>query len=226
GCSASLRGRGAGGGSGSSSRWRSVRCSRSRCRSCASSSRWSGRRPRPPRSSSPSGCRARSSSRSCTACGPGGWLLRPAEVRCPSDLLTDDAPCARLGVVGPAGKISRRHDSFSKSSPTWMHAQVQAAAGQRTRDGATVSTVSTVNSFGAKGTLEVGDASHEIYRLSAVPGLERLPYSLKVLAENLLRTEDGENITADHVRALAEWDPAAEPSTEIQFTPARVVMQD
>ena len=86
--------------------------------------------------------------------------------------------------------------------------------------------MSSVDTFGSKGTLEVGSASYEIYRLAAVPGLERLPYSLKVLAENLLRTEDGANITADHVRALAEWDAAAEPSTEIQFTPARVVMQD
>ena len=58
------------------------------------------------------------------------------------------------------------------------------------------------------------------------PGLERLPYSLKILAENLLRTEDGADVTAEHVRALASWDPGAEPSTEIQFTPARVIMQD
>ena len=65
-----------------------------------------------------------------------------------------------------------------------------------------------------------------MYRLSAVPGLESLPFSLKILAEALLRTEDGANITADHVRALAGWDPDAEPDTEIQFTPARVVMQD
>lgn len=86
--------------------------------------------------------------------------------------------------------------------------------------------MSAVNSFGAKGTLEVGGASYEIYRLGAVEGLNKLPYSLKVLAENLLRTEDGANITADHVNALAGWDPSAEPSTEIQFTPARVVMQD
>ncbi|HIZ37701.1 MAG TPA: aconitate hydratase [Candidatus Ruania gallistercoris] len=86
--------------------------------------------------------------------------------------------------------------------------------------------VSTVDSFSAKGTLRVGEKDYEIYRLGAVPGLERLPYSLKVLAENLLRTEDGKNITADHVRALADWDPNAQPSTEIQFTPARVVMQD
>jgi len=86
--------------------------------------------------------------------------------------------------------------------------------------------VSTVDSFGSKGTLEVGDASYEVYRLSAVPGLERLPFSLKVLAENLLRTEDGANITADHINALAGWDPDAQPDTEIQFTPARVIMQD
>ncbi|NKX93232.1 aconitate hydratase AcnA [Sanguibacter hominis ATCC BAA-789] len=86
--------------------------------------------------------------------------------------------------------------------------------------------MSSVDTFGAKGTLEVGDASYEIFRLSAVDGLARLPYSLKVLAENLLRTEDGANITADHVRALAGWDPDAQPDTEIQFTPARVIMQD
>ena len=82
------------------------------------------------------------------------------------------------------------------------------------------------DSFGAKGTLEVGENSYEIFRLSAVPGTEKLPYSLKVLAENLLRTEDGANITADHIRAIASWDPSAEPSIEIQFTPARVIMQD
>ena len=86
--------------------------------------------------------------------------------------------------------------------------------------------MSTVDSFGSKGTLEVGDASYEVYRLAAVPGLERLPFSLKVLAENLLRTEDGANITADHINALAGWDPDAQPDTEIQFTPARVIMQD
>jgi aconitate hydratase len=84
----------------------------------------------------------------------------------------------------------------------------------------------SLDSFGARGTLNVGDASYEVFRLSAVEGAERLPFSLKILMENLLRTEDGANITADHVRALANWDPAAEPSTEIQFTPARVVMQD
>lgn len=86
--------------------------------------------------------------------------------------------------------------------------------------------MSNVDSFGSKGQLQVADATYEIYRLAAVPGVERLPYSLKVLAENLLRNEDGANITADHVRALASWDPQAEPDTEIQFTPARVIMQD
>ncbi len=82
------------------------------------------------------------------------------------------------------------------------------------------------DSFGAKGTIQAGGAEHEIFRLSAVEGAERLPFSLKVLLENLLRTEDGANVTADHIRALAGWDPAAEPDTEIQFTPARVIMQD
>jgi aconitate hydratase len=82
------------------------------------------------------------------------------------------------------------------------------------------------DSFGARGTLTVGDASYEVFRLSAVEGSAALPYSLKILLENLLRTEDGLNITADHVRALGNWDPAAQPSVEIQFTPGRVVMQD
>ncbi|MCW0215622.1 MAG: aconitate hydratase [Pseudonocardia sp.] len=86
--------------------------------------------------------------------------------------------------------------------------------------------VASTDSFGAKGTLAVGDNSYEIFRLSAVEGSEKLPYSLKVLLENLLRTEDGANVTAEHIRALAAWDPAAEPDTEIQFTPARVIMQD
>ncbi len=84
----------------------------------------------------------------------------------------------------------------------------------------------SVNSFNAKTTLDVGDSSYEIFRLSAVDGADKLPYSLKILLENLLRTEDGANITADDIRGLAGWDPAAEPSEEIQFSPARVVMQD
>ena len=83
-----------------------------------------------------------------------------------------------------------------------------------------------MDSFTTRGELTVGDRSYEIYRLAAVEGSETLPYSLKVLLENLLRTEDGANITADHIRALAGWDEDAEPDTEIQFTPARVLMQD
>ncbi|MGN6752343.1 MAG: aconitate hydratase AcnA [Intrasporangium sp.] len=84
----------------------------------------------------------------------------------------------------------------------------------------------SVDSFKTKGTLEVGDRSYEIFRLAGVEGQETLPYSLKVLLENLLRTEDGANITADHIRAVGSWDESAEPDTEIQFTPARVIMQD
>ncbi len=85
---------------------------------------------------------------------------------------------------------------------------------------------SSVNSFGAKGELRVGGTAYTIYRLDAVDGSATLPYSLKVLLENLLRTEDGANITADHIRALGTWDQNAQPDTEIQFTPARVIMQD
>lgn len=81
-------------------------------------------------------------------------------------------------------------------------------------------------SFDARSTLTVDDSTYTIYRLDAVDGFDRLPYSLKILAENLLRNEDGVNITADQIKALASWDPKAQPSTEIQFTPARVVMQD
>jgi aconitate hydratase len=86
--------------------------------------------------------------------------------------------------------------------------------------------VSTVNSFGAKNTLTVGGTDYEIFRLDTVQGYEKLPFSLKVLLENLLRTEDGKNVTAEQIRTLGNWDPSAEPDTEIQFTPARVVMQD
>lgn len=84
----------------------------------------------------------------------------------------------------------------------------------------------SANSFDARSTLQVGDESYEIFRLDKVEGSARLPYSLKVLLENLLRTEDGANITADHIRSLGNWDSQAQPSEEIQFTPARVIMQD
>jgi len=82
------------------------------------------------------------------------------------------------------------------------------------------------NSFGARDTLAVGAQSYEIFRIGAVEGSERLPFSLKVLLENLLRTEDGANVTASQIQALGQWDPNAQPDTEIQFTPARVIMQD
>jgi aconitate hydratase len=86
--------------------------------------------------------------------------------------------------------------------------------------------VTAVNSFGAKSTLSVAGKDYEIFRIDSVPGFEKLPFSLKVLLENLLRTEDGANVTAEQIRALGSWVPSADPDTEIQFTPARVIMQD
>ncbi|CAB4664447.1 unannotated protein [freshwater metagenome] len=83
-----------------------------------------------------------------------------------------------------------------------------------------------MDSFGAKGNLHVGAHSYEIFRIATVPGSDRLPFTHKVLLENLLRTEDGANITKETIASLGNWDPAAQPSEEIQFTPARVVMQD
>ena len=82
------------------------------------------------------------------------------------------------------------------------------------------------NSFGAKTTLEVSGKNYEIFDLTKLKGSETLPFSLKILLENLLRTEDGANITANQIEALASWNPNSEPDTEIQFTPARVIMQD
>src|SRR3954453_5060840 len=84
----------------------------------------------------------------------------------------------------------------------------------------------SANSFDARATLSVGGRELTIFRLDKVEGSARLPYSLKVLLENLLRNEDGHNVTADQVRALAGWNADAEPDTEIQYTPARVIMQD
>jgi aconitate hydratase len=84
----------------------------------------------------------------------------------------------------------------------------------------------TANSFGSRATLDVAGTSYQIHRLDAIPGAESLPFSLKVLLENLLRTEDGVNVTDAHIRALGEWDPAVEPDIEIPFSPARVIMQD
>jgi len=85
--------------------------------------------------------------------------------------------------------------------------------------------MSKVNSFGAADSLKVGNKSYRYFNLNSVDS-KTLPFSLKVLLENLLRTEDGANITADHINALVNWNPAEEPDTEIQFTPARVIMQD
>ncbi|HXE44576.1 MAG TPA: aconitase family protein, partial [Conexibacter sp.] len=87
----------------------------------------------------------------------------------------------------------------------------------------------STNSFDAKATLSVGDRDYEIHRLDALQAqhdVARLPFSLKILLENLLRNEDGEAIRAEDVLALARWDASAQPSKEIAFTPARVVMQD
>ena len=84
----------------------------------------------------------------------------------------------------------------------------------------------SLNSFDAKKTLDVNGKSYDYFDINTVPGMEKLPYSLKVLAENLLRNEDGKNVNEDHIKALANWDPKSEPDTEIRFTPARVLMQD
>ncbi|KKL59496.1 hypothetical protein LCGC14_2214770 [marine sediment metagenome] len=85
------------------------------------------------------------------------------------------------------------------------------------------------DSFGARSTLTVGDREYEIFGLRALEAeydTARLPYSLKVLLENLLRNEDGTTVTADDIEALARWEPAARPSKEIAYTPARVLLQD
>src|SRR3954451_6889496 len=85
------------------------------------------------------------------------------------------------------------------------------------------------NSYDARADLEVGGRTYEIYRLDALQArfdVARLPFSLKVLLENLLRNEDGVSVRREDAEALAQWDHTAEPSTEIAFTPARVVMQD
>jgi aconitate hydratase len=85
--------------------------------------------------------------------------------------------------------------------------------------------MSKVNSFKSAAMLRVGDKDYRYFRLDSL-NAPKLPYSLKILLENLLRTEDGANVTAEQIRSLANWDPNAEPDTEIQFTPARVIMQD
>ena len=82
------------------------------------------------------------------------------------------------------------------------------------------------NSFNSKVEIEVSGKKYEIFDITKLPAADSLPFSLKVLLENLLRTEDGANITAAQIEALANWNPDSEPDTEIQFTPARVIMQD
>src|SRR5437667_6245524 len=86
------------------------------------------------------------------------------------------------------------------------------------------------NTFGSKATLKVGGHDYTIFRLDMVekrfPQAARLPYSLKILLENLLRTEDGQTVRPEDIEALANWDAKAEPSREIAFTPSRVLLQD
>ena len=87
----------------------------------------------------------------------------------------------------------------------------------------------STNSFDSRATLKVGDRSYEIFRLDSLQAkydVARLPFSLKILLENLLRNEDGESIRAQDIEALAKWNAGAAPSDEIAFTPARVLMQD
>jgi aconitate hydratase len=84
----------------------------------------------------------------------------------------------------------------------------------------------TTNSFGTRDKLTVGDTTYEIHRLDRIDGSNLLPYSLKVLLENLARNEDGLRVTVDQVGALASWDPATEHGSEIAYTPARVLLQD
>jgi len=85
--------------------------------------------------------------------------------------------------------------------------------------------LSKVDSFGAASSLDVAGSQYRIFRLDKALS-KQLPFSLKILLENLLRTEDGANVTRAHIEALANWDPSSDPDTEIQFTPARVIMQD
>ena len=134
------------------------------------------------------------------------------------------------GVPARALRPERRPPARQRMTPLAVHSGL--GAGPVTADHM-VMTLSeeaqptmTANSFDSRATLEAGGGTHEIYRLAAVPGSETLPFSLKVLLENLLRNEDGANITREHITALADWDPTAEPDTEIQFTPARVILQD
>src|SRR5258705_10574541 len=88
----------------------------------------------------------------------------------------------------------------------------------------------SANSFGSRSTLKVGNKEYEIYRIDALDkqgiSTKHLPYSLRILLENLLRTEDGRNVTKEEVRALAAWNSQSQPDKEIAFTPSRVLLQD
>jgi aconitate hydratase len=116
------------------------------------------------------------------------------------------------------GRIAVEDDAASDST----RRPVRRGSGRGQQEGS----IMIKNSFGARGTIAVGGSNYQIFRIDSVPGSADLPFSLKVLLENLLRTEDGANVTAEHISALAGWDAAAEPDTEIQFSPARVIMQD
>src|SRR5690606_6784510 len=128
-----------------------------------------------------------------------------------------------VGVLPPSGLPGTGAGHSHHPNAFARHARSQRRAPVSTDNPVTPS---SIDSFGARDTLRVGEESYEIFRLDKVEGSERLPYSLKILLEALLRTEDGANITADHIRALGNWDAKADPSVEIQFTPARVIMQD
>src|SRR6266513_1031857 len=113
----------------------------------------------------------------------------------------------------------------SLSSLMSRYCRLDASAGRTHASEEALHTM-TANSFGSRAALQVAGERYEIYRLDAAEGSASLPFSLKILLENLLRNEDGANITASQITALAGWDPAREPDTEIQFTPARVILQD
>src|SRR5687768_7641001 len=181
-----------------------------------------------------------------------GW--RAAYARASVDLPTPEGPL-RWRSVGTAGAYGRTgEDARTRGGVRLVHPSTSCILTSRQVDAGTKGRLpsrtsgcggkmdanprtpeemwlmASQDSFGAKGTLDVDGQSYEIYRLDAVKGegldVESLPFSLKVLLENLLRTEDGADITEDHIKAIAGWDASAAPDQEIQFTPARVIMQD
>src|ERR1017187_6118118 len=152
-------------------------------------------------------------------------LLRPARHGPQRALLADAADRDRR--VRPLHRLRLAPPPVVDPAPALpKYLDVEILLGWTVRYERGGSATMTANSFGSRAALKVADKQYEIYRLDAVDGSDTLPYSLKILLENLLRNEDGVNITAGHVRALAQWDPLSEPGTEIQFTPARVILQD